>query len=89
MTLRPYENFKFKLMLAQSTFAYPEDAQYTFESKVGAEAVAEFETLPAGQWYICVQCVSVPSCTPGDNGVWYEDKAILNGTAYGLSLSYR
>lgn len=89
VTLRPYENFKFKLMLAKETFAYPEDAQYTFESKGGAEAVAEFDSLPAGQWYICVQCVSVPSYAPGDNGVWYNDKAILNGAAYELSLSYK
>ena len=88
VTLRPKENFSFRLMLARNTFAYEKAAEHKFECTEGNIAEASFESLQAGQWYVCVQCTSVPKSEVGTYGTVYTDNAILNGAAYELTLNY-
>ena len=88
ITLEPMESYNFKLMLAKDTFAYPEDAQHTFESISGAEATAAFASLTPGQWYVTVQCTSTPSTSKGDYGTDYTSANILNGASYKISASW-
>lgn len=88
VTLQPEENFNFRLMLARNTFAYEKAAEYKFECEGGSSAVASFDSLPSGQWYVCVQCTSVPKSKVGTYGTEYTDTAILNGAAYRLTLNF-
>lgn len=86
LILQPKEKFNFSLMLSNETFAYPEDAQYRFDSTDGNQAVAEFDNLKAGQWYICVQCTSDVVVATGKRGTSYAQTTLLNGTPYDISL---
>ena len=89
VTLRPKEKFKFRLMLARENFAYTRFAEHRVECEGGNAAVASFKSLPAGQWYVCVQCMSVPTSEVQKYGTVYTDTAILNGAAYDLTLDFR
>lgn len=89
INLEPLDSYNFKLMLAKDTFAYPEDAQYTFESISGAEATASFKSLTPGQWYITVQCTSTVGTATGTYGTEYTSTGILNGASYKISASWK
>ena len=89
ITLEPLDSYNFKLMLAKDTFAYPEDAQHTFESISGAEATASFASLTPGQWYITVQCTSTVGTAKGTYGTEYTSTGILNGASYKISASWK
>lgn len=88
ITLKPREQFKFALRLAKDSFAYEGSADYQFTGAEGETIVADIDNINEGQWYICVQCLSVPKATAGPNGTTYSSNAILNGAAYDISLSY-
>ena len=88
LTLQPKETFDFKLMLARDSFAYDWCAEHTVECNGGNAAEAYFDTLPAGQWYVCVQCTSVPKSEVQTRGTVFTDTAILNGAAYDLTLNF-
>ena len=88
ITLKPQEQFKFALRLAKDTFAYEDSADYKFAGAEGETVVADIDNISEGQWYICVQCLSVPTTTGSTNGTRYTSNAILNGAAYDISLSY-
>ena len=88
ITLKPREQFKFALRLAKDSFAYEGCADYQFTGAEGETIVADIDNISEGQWYICVQCLSVPTATAGTNGTRYTSNAILNGAAYDISLSY-
>ena len=87
--LEAKENYELSLMLAQGTFAFKEDAQY---SKTGAETVKEltFSTLPAGTWYVGVQCESTVTVTDehGKYGTVYGNTDVLNGVPYSIGVTW-
>lgn len=89
ITLKPKESYNFKLMLAKDTFAYPEDALYSYNGISGATATATFDSLTPGQWYITVQCTSTVNTAIGDHGLDYTSTGILNGASYSLSASWK
>ena len=88
ITLEPQESYNFKLMLSKDTFAFPEDAQHTFEGMSGAVTTASFSTLTPGQWYIAVQCTSTVGTKTGTYGTDYTSTGILNGASYKISASW-
>lgn len=88
ITLEPKESYNFKLMLAKDTFAFPEDAQHTFQGVSGAVVTASFPSLAAGQWYITVQCTSTVTTAKGEYGCDYSATGILNGASYKISASW-
>lgn len=78
---------RLSLRLAQDTFAFKEDAQYAAEGDA-KEKELKFETLPAGTWYIGVQCEDTVKATKGTNEFTYKEKDVLNGVPYTISLTW-
>ncbi|MBR5056541.1 MAG: hypothetical protein IKX03_05035 [Bacteroidales bacterium] len=85
--LEALQNFNLSLRMAEGTFAFKEDAQY---SKEGSELVKEltFSSLPKGTWYVGVQCEDTVTYTETDTGVKYSDTAVLNGVPYTISVTW-
>ena len=82
-------NYTLSLMLAHETFAFKEDAQY---SRTGTEAVKElfFPSLPAGTWYVGVQCESTVTVSNehGTYGTVYSNTGVLNGVPYTIGVTW-
>ena len=82
-------DYELSLRLANGTFAFREDAQYSQE---GTERVKElvFDTLPAGTWYVGVQCESAVTVTDnhGPFGTVYADTGVLNGVPYTIGVTW-
>ena len=78
-----------RLLGRNGTFAFREDAQYSQE---GTERVKElvFDTLPAGTWYVGVQCESAVTVTDnhGPFGTVYADTGVLNGVPYTIGVTW-
>lgn len=89
ITLTPKENFNFRLMMDHETFAYYEDADHVKEVTDGGIAKLSFKSLDPGQYYIAVQCTSVPVAVNGKNGITYAKTTLLNGTPYSISASWK
>ncbi|MCQ2138039.1 MAG: hypothetical protein MJY60_04975 [Bacteroidales bacterium] len=85
--LESLENYELSLRLAQGTFAFKEDAKYAAEGKELVKTL-KFDELPAGTWYIGVQCESTVEATPTKTHVAYNNTAILNGAPYTISVKW-
>ncbi len=85
--LESIDDYELSLRLANGTFAFKEDAQYAAEGK---DAVKElrFDELPAGTWYIGVQCESTVETKELGDHVEYSNTGILNGAAYSISVKW-
>ena len=85
--LESLENYELSLRLANGTFAFKEDARY---SKEGKELVKElkFDELPAGTWYIGVQCEDTVEAKNVGDYYEYSNTAILNGAPYTISVKW-
>ena len=85
--LESLDNYELSLRLANGTFAFKEDAQYAAEGK---DAVKElhFDELPAGTWYVGVQCESTVETKELGDHVEYSNTGILNGAAYSISVKW-
>ncbi len=81
------EGYELSLRLANGTFAFKEDAQYAAE---GREKVKElkFDELPAGTWYVGVQCEETVHATQTETHFIYNNTAILNGAPYTVSVKW-
>ena len=85
--LESLENYELSLRLAQGTYAFKEDAQYAAEGKELVKTL-KFEELPAGTWYVGIQCESTVEATPAKTHVIYSNTAILNGAPYTISVKW-
>ncbi len=85
--LESLEDYELSLRLAQGTFAFKEDAKYAAEGKDLVKTL-RFEELPAGTWYIGVQCESTVEATPVKTHVAYSNTAVLNGAPYTISVKW-
>lgn len=92
--LESLEKFNLSLRMANGTFAFKEDAQYSVEN---TDLVKElkFDKLPKGTWYVGVQCEDAPTCTLADYGngrysgyVYSGNIAVLNGAPYTISVTW-
>jgi len=79
---------RLSLRLAQDTFAFKEDAQYALEDGTGVKEL-KFDSLPAGTWYIGVQCEDTVTATKDTNEYIYTNKDVLNGVPYTISVTWR
>lgn len=78
---------RLSLRLAQGTYAFREDAQYSVED---GRLVKElyFDKLPSGVWYIGVQCEDTVTVKPDKVCDVYENTDVLNGVPYRISVSW-
>ena len=85
--LESLDNYELSLRLANGTFAFKEDAQYAAEGK---DLVKElrFDELPAGTWYIGVQCENTVDAKVVGDCYEYSNTAILNGAPYTISVKW-
>lgn len=85
-TLRP---FNLSLRLANGTFAFKEDAEYSVENEDAVKTLS-FDRLPDGLWYVGVQCEETVDCTFGEHGFQYSGRTeVLNGVPYRISVSWK
>lgn len=85
--LEVLEPFEVSLRMAKGTFAFREDATYKVEGN-DAVKVLSFETLPAGTWYVGVQCESTVISNEQDDYDHYGCTSVLNGVPYRISVSW-
>ena len=85
--LEALDNYRLSLRMAQGTFAFKEDAQYRVENH---ELVKElvFDELPAGVWYIGVQCEDTVNATETEGCDIYTNTGVLNGVPYTISAEW-
>ncbi|MBO4571375.1 MAG: hypothetical protein J5699_05575 [Bacteroidales bacterium] len=86
--LESLEGFNLSLRLAEGTFAFKEDAKYSLENGDKVKELS-FDKLPAGTWYVGVQCEDAPEVSFGDYGYIYSgNTAVLNGAPYSISVKW-
>ena len=83
------KHINLSLMLAEGTFAFKEDAQYSVENGNLVKELT-FDTLEKGTWYIGVQCEdTVVNDINSTYGLSYSGKlAALNGAPYTIQVSW-
>lgn len=87
--LEALKPFNLSLRLANGTFAFKQDAQYSVENADGVKTLT-FDSLPEGLWYIGVQCEDTVECTFGEHGFQYSGRTeVLNGVPYNICVSWK
>ena len=88
VTLEALDSCNLSLRLANGTFAFKEDAQYSVENGETAKEL-KFDSLEEGLWYVGVQCEDRVECTFGEHGFEYGGNlALLNGMRYSIRVSW-
>lgn len=86
--LEALEPFNLSLRLANGTFAFKEDAEYSVENGDAVKTLS-FDRLPDGLWYVGVQCEETVDCTFGEHGFQYSGRTeVLNGVPYKISVAW-
>lgn len=86
--LESLDGFNLSLRMAQGTFAFQGDAQYTSVDK-GAVKELYFHSLPAGTWYVGVQCDDTVETDLDKYGTIYKgNTAVLNGAGYRICVTW-
>lgn len=88
ITMSTTSKFNLSLRLAKDTYAFKEDAQYKVEN-TSALKTLHFDTLPAGTWYIGVQCEDTVTATKNTNRYDYTNTDVLNGVPYSISVNWK
>ena len=79
----------FSVFVNPDTFAYPEDALYG-KSVDDGNTTLELTDLPAGIWYVCVQCNDSVTAFGTSSAHSYNDPTgVLNGILYQLTVSWK
>lgn len=88
VTSPEYNYIDFNLAMNKGDFAFVKTATYK-DITLGAEKVLEFDSLPAGKWYIGVECATTVETVPTDYGVAYKGKLeVLNGIPYTITVTW-
>lgn len=86
--LEGQSGFNFNLMMDNETYAFKDVAKHSNLNSGNVKKLS-FDRLEEGLWYICVQCVDVPSTEKTDYGWDYSGKTdILNGASYALTVNW-
>jgi len=86
--LESLDGFNLSLRMANGTFAFKEDAQYSVETGNSVKEL-HFDILPKGTWYVGVQCEDTVETDTDEYGVCYKGNiAVLNGAPYKISVSW-
>ncbi len=88
ITLSTDSKFNLSLRLAKDTYAFREDAEYRVENTSSTKKL-HFDSLPAGIWYIGVQCEDTVTATKNTNQYDYTDTEVLNGVPYSISINWK
>ena len=76
------------LTLRKGDFAFAKEADYA-DVTLGAVKTMEFDTLPAGTWYVGVKCDTTVDTVQTDHGEAYTGHLeVLNGVPYTLTVSW-
>ena len=76
------------LTLRKGDFAFAKEADYA-DVTLGAVKTMEFDTLPAGTWYVGVKCDTTVDTIQTDHGEAYTGHLeVLNGVPYTLTVSW-
>ena len=76
------------LTLRKGDFAFAKEADYA-DVTLGAVKTMEFDTLPAGTWYVGVKCDTTVDTIQTDHGESYTGHLeVLNGVPYTLTVSW-
>jgi len=88
LTSKDYNYIDFNLAMNKDEIAFVKSATYK-NVALGAEKALEFDTLPAGKWYVSVECATTVETVPTDYGVAYKGKLeVLNGIPYTISVTW-
>ena len=88
ITMRTDSKFNLSLRLAKDTYAFREDAEYRVEN-ISSTKKLHFDSLPAGIWYIGVQCEDTVTATKNTNQYDYTNTEVLNGVPYSISINWK
>ncbi|MBQ7622355.1 MAG: hypothetical protein IJS66_01275 [Bacteroidales bacterium] len=82
------EGIDMNLMMRKGDFAFADAADYK-DLDPGASKTLSFDSLPAGQWYVAVECATTVETVETDCGVSYTGHTeVLNGIPYSIQVTW-